>query len=65
MCPSRYPSLVWPNDGTSSDVGAPGNQRYVEGQRLYLDRCAPAERATIVIDYTDLDQPRVIRRRTL
>jgi uridine kinase len=36
-------------------------RRYVDGQRLYLDACRPAERATIVIDNTDLGAPVILR----
>ena len=36
--------------------------RYVPGQRLYLTRCRPHERADIVVDNTALDRPRVISR---
>jgi uridine kinase len=45
----------------SPDPRAPSNRRYVEGQRLYLARCRPRERATLVIDNTDLDHPRIVR----
>jgi uridine kinase len=43
----------------SADPHAASNRRYVEGQRLYLARCRPAERADVVIDHTDLDHPRI------
>lgn len=43
------------------DPSAPSNQRYIEGQRLYLAEADPAACATIVVDATDIDQPRVIR----
>jgi uridine kinase len=45
----------------SADPRAPSNRRYVEGQRLYLARCRPRARATLVIDNTDLDDPRIVR----
>lgn len=38
-------------------------RRYVPGQRLYLTRCRPRERADIVVDNTALDRPRVLSRR--
>ena len=44
------------------DPAAPSNRRYVEGQRLYVARCSPRKRATVVIDNTDLDAPRRVRR---
>ncbi len=37
-------------DGTNPDPGHPSLSRYVEGQRIYLDKCRPAQRATYVID---------------
>lgn len=42
------------------DPTAPSNRRYIEGQRLYLAEARPASRATIVVDSTDIDQPRLI-----
>ncbi|HSK24652.1 MAG TPA: hypothetical protein VK906_15810 [Egicoccus sp.] len=43
------------------DPRSPANHRYVEGQRLYLRTCRPHERATFVVDNTDLDAPRLVR----
>jgi uridine kinase len=45
----------------SPDPGEPSNRRYVEGQRLYLARCRPHARATVVVDNTDLAHPRIVR----
>jgi len=42
------------------DPAAQPNRRYVEGQRLYIDRCRPHERATVVIDNSHLASPRRI-----
>jgi uridine kinase len=42
-------------DGTDPDPDAPSNRRYVEGQRRYLERCRPRQRATLVIDHHDGD----------
>ena len=39
------------------DPAAPSNRRYVEGQRLYIARCAPLSRATVVVDNSDLASP--------
>jgi uridine kinase len=39
------------------DPAAPSNRRYVEGQRLYLDRCHPQRLATTVIDNSVLAEP--------
>ncbi|MBM7859043.1 nucleoside/nucleotide kinase family protein [Lentzea nigeriaca] len=47
-------------DGSPSDPDDPANRRYVEGQRLYIAKCAPATRASLVIDYDDLAEPRVL-----
>jgi uridine kinase len=44
-------------DGSSPDVIAIANRRYVEGQRLYLLACEPAKRATMTIDNNDLSTP--------
>jgi uridine kinase len=46
-------------DGSSSDVSAPENRRYVEGQRLYLQTCKPQHVATIVINNENLSWPDV------
>ena len=46
-------------DGSSSDVSAPENRRYVEGQQLYLQICDPKRAATIV-DYENLSSPMVV-----
>lgn len=45
------------------DPAAASNRRYVEGQRLYLDRCQPERHATFVIDNEHLDAPRVVYER--
>ena len=37
-------------DGTSPDPDNPDNRRYVDGQRIYLSECSPADRATYVIE---------------
>jgi uridine kinase len=48
-------------DGSNPDPHAPGNHRYLEGQKLYLQRCNPLGRATILIDNADLNVPRISR----
>ena len=50
-------------DGSSPDVSAPENRRYVEGQRLYLDSCEPGRAATVVVDNANLSSPAVIEER--
>lgn len=44
-------------DGWLADPEALSNRRYVEGQRLYLRRCRPESKATIVINNNDLSSP--------
>lgn len=44
-------------DGGSPDPRASANHRYLDGQRLYLRKCDPKRRASIVIDNNDLDAP--------
>ncbi|WP_344310803.1 uridine kinase [Fodinicola feengrottensis] len=51
-------------DGSNPHPDAPANQRYVRGQMLYLATCRPATLASIVIDNSDLDCPRVVRCQT-
>jgi len=48
-------------DHTDPDPAAPANHRYVAGQRIYLAECRPRDRATIVIDNTDLSAPSIRR----
>ena len=47
-------------DGSSPDVQAPENQRYVEGQRIYFLECDPASLASIVIRNDDLGSPEIV-----
>lgn len=47
-------------DGTDPDPDALANQRYVRGQMLYLATCDPTTTASVVIDHTDLRQPRIV-----
>jgi uridine kinase len=46
--------------GMSDDPHAPSNRRYVDGQRLYLREARPWERATVVVDNTDLAAPVIV-----
>ena len=50
-------------DRTDPDPAAPANHRYVGGQRTYLAESRPRDKATVVIDNTDLDAPTIRRRR--
>lgn len=47
-------------DGSSSDVSAPENRRYIEGQKLYLQTCEPMRAATIIINNENLSAPEVV-----
>jgi uridine kinase len=47
-------------DGTSPDPLASSNQRYVQGQRIYLRTCTPEQYATWIIDNNDLAAPFVV-----
>ena len=40
-------------DGSHPDPDHPSLRRYVEGQRIYLATCHPAERASVVLDFHD------------
>jgi uridine kinase len=51
-------------DGSHPDPEHPSMRRYVEGQRLYLGRCTPLERATVVVDNSEFDEPRIVRQPT-
>jgi uridine kinase len=48
-------------DGGPPGVEDPGNRRYVSGQRIYLADCRPRERANLVVDNRDLQQPHLVR----
>lgn len=47
-------------DGSSSDVNAPENRRYVEGQQLYFQTREPRRAAAIVINNESLSSPYVV-----
>jgi len=49
----------------SSDPAAPSNRRYVDGQRICLRECRPQERASVVVDNTDLDEPFIVEPRAV
>jgi uridine kinase len=48
-------------DGTPPDPAHPGMRRYVEAQRIYFTTCRPWQRATAVIDNSDVDRPVLTR----
>jgi uridine kinase len=48
----------------SSNPESVDNKRYVEGQRLYLRECSPAQHATLVVDNNNLAAPRLLSRKS-
>lgn len=46
------------------DPTADVNQRYVDGQRLYLQECQPERHASVVVDNNDLTEACIVRRAT-
>lgn len=48
-------------DGSPADEADPTNQRYRQGQQLYLMECQPQARAHILVDYARLDAPEIVR----
>lgn len=50
---ARFPHL------SSADPESESNRRYVGGQRLYFAEAAPWDRATWILDNTDLDRPKL------
>ena len=47
-------------DGCPLDPEDSDNRRYLRGQQIYLDACAPESRADLVIDNTDPASPHVV-----
>lgn len=47
-------------DGSNPDPRAVKNRRYYEGQQIYLSNCKPAERATVVIDNSEIEAPQLL-----
>lgn len=48
-------------DGSDPNPMAVSNRRYYEGQKLYFAECKPQKAADVLVDYTDLDAPRIVR----
>lgn len=46
-------------DGSNPNPNHPSMNRYVEGQRIYFERCSPLSRASVIIDNSDPELPRV------
>jgi uridine kinase len=49
------------HDGTNPDADHPGMRRYLEAQRIYFTSCSPQQRASILIDNEDFEEPRIVR----
>jgi uridine kinase len=49
-------------DGVPDDPAYPDQRRYLDAQRFYRDRCAPLDRAQLVVDNTDPGHPHLIPR---
>lgn len=47
-------------DGSSPDPADPSQRRHVDGNRIYFDACKPWQRATVVIENTDLEAPLIV-----
>ena len=47
-------------DGSSPNPQVPENHRYLEGQKIYLNTCQPREKASVVIDYNDHENPFIL-----
>jgi uridine kinase len=52
-------------DGNAPDPSAGRNRRYLEGQKLYLAQCRPTEHASLVIDNSVIEAPKVIADRSV
>jgi len=48
-----------PGFGDPDPLG-PSNQRYTGGNMIYFSESLPKEHATVVIDYSDFSQPRIV-----
>jgi uridine kinase len=48
-------------DGSDPDPEAAANQRYRGGQLLYFAECDPRTSATVLIDYADFAEPKILR----
>lgn len=47
--------------GSSPEILAPSNERYIGGQKIYLSECRPQARASMLIVFNNLDSPKIIR----
>ncbi len=47
-------------DGTHPDPRHDSMRRYIGGQRIYFEQARPWEQATIIVDNTNFDDPRII-----
>jgi uridine kinase len=52
-------------DGSDPNPLAKGNHRYYEGQGIYFRTCHPQDRATILIDNSDIESPKILKDRSI
>jgi uridine kinase len=52
-------------DGSDPDPEHPDNARYVGGQRLYFAACSPWDRTSLVVDNSNLAEPKIIHKPSL
>jgi uridine kinase len=50
-------------DGTVPDPRHASLRRYVEAQQIYFRECSPHQRASVLIDNSVLETPRLVRLR--
>ncbi len=48
--------------GSKQEVINRYQNRYIPGEKIYLDKCKPQERADIVIDNNDYNNPKIIKK---
>lgn len=48
-------------DGSDPDPEAISNRRYYQGQKLYFAECNPQAAARVLVDYADMEAPRIKR----
>lgn len=46
--------------GTDDDVLRQYEQRYIPGQKMYLEECQPKQRASVIIDNNDPNNPVIV-----
>lgn len=48
-------------DGSNPDPMAQENRRYYEGQKIYLRNCKPEARATVIVDNSPNEKPKLVQ----